>query len=134
MERLKRDLWSKNIPGFGRAKELAPESRFRFFIFDRDSGYNPPRWIRLGKWLAKAQIDWHECEVKSQKSGSYMVAHPLNPLDVLSVNKLILCDYISMPPVSLINNIHLEGDYLAVECKGRSFLLPAEMHFNFESG
>jgi CRISPR-associated protein Csc1 len=131
MEKLKRELWAKNVPGFGRAKELAPESYFRFFIFDQTDRYNPPYWIRLGKWLAKARLSWQECQVRVQRQGSFMVAHPLNPLDVLWVSRLKLCDYINMPPVSLINNAHLEGDYLVVECQGRSFFFPAGMQFNF---
>jgi CRISPR-associated protein Csc1 len=38
----------KNIPSFGRAKEIAPESIFEFFLLST----HPlilPRWIRLGK-------------------------------------------------------------------------------------
>jgi CRISPR-associated protein Csc1 len=133
MEELKRDLWSKNVPGFGRAKELAPESRFRFFILDRDGKYHPPHWIRLGKWLAKTHLNWRECQIKSQSSGSYTVAHPLNPLDVLSTNRLVLCDYVNMPPVSLIHNAHLEGSFFTVEFQEQKLSLPAEMEFNFAS-
>ncbi|HWP47360.1 MAG TPA: type I-D CRISPR-associated protein Cas5/Csc1 [Candidatus Limnocylindrales bacterium] len=131
MEKLKRDLWGKNVPGFGRAKELAPESLFRFFIFDQTDRYKPPPWIRLGKWLAKAHLDWHECRIKSERSGSYVATHPLNPLDVLPMSRLRLCDYINMPPISLINNAHLEGNYLIVEGPGGSFCFPAGMQFNF---
>lgn len=134
MEQLKRDLWSKNVPGFGRAKELAPESRFRFFLFDRDDRCHPPCWIRLGKWLAKARLHWQTCEIKESKRGSYKVVQPLNPLDVLPENRLILCDYVNMPPVSLIHNAFLEGDHFVFERQGRTMALPARMRFNFPSG
>ena len=45
-----------NKPSFGRAKELAPESEFEFFVV----GELPdrlPKWIRLGLWLSNARIE-----------------------------------------------------------------------------
>ncbi|MCP4367196.1 MAG: type I-D CRISPR-associated protein Cas5/Csc1, partial [Deltaproteobacteria bacterium] len=39
----------KNIPNYGRAKELAPESTFLFYVLSEKS-LTLPRWIRLGKW------------------------------------------------------------------------------------
>src|SRR6266568_1355384 len=46
---------SSNQVVFGRAKELAPESSFEFFVL---SGHEItlPSWIRLGKWMAKALV------------------------------------------------------------------------------
>src|SRR5437660_11167538 len=47
---------SSNQVVFGRAKELAPESVFEFFVLS-EIEVELPRWIRLGKWMAKARIE-----------------------------------------------------------------------------
>lgn len=45
----------KNIPSFGRAKEIAPESVFECFII-ANRELELPRWIRLNKWMSKAKV------------------------------------------------------------------------------
>ena len=45
-----------NKPSFGRAKELAPESKFEFYIVG-DLPNRLPKWIRLGLWMSKAYIE-----------------------------------------------------------------------------
>ena len=47
---------SSNQVVFGRAKELAPESTFEFFVLSEHE-VALPRWIRLGKWMAKARVE-----------------------------------------------------------------------------
>jgi CRISPR type I-D-associated protein Csc1 len=47
---------SSNQVVFGRAKELAPESTFEFFVLSEHE-VTLPRWIRLGKWMAKARVE-----------------------------------------------------------------------------
>lgn len=116
-----------NTPTYGRAKEIAPESRFRFFIVSEEPDYRPPRWIRLGKWLSKARIEHASRQASQPKNGEYVVNHPLNPLDVLQSNSVTLCDLLNMPPVSLIHNAHLSGEYIALD----DLCLPARMTFNF---
>ncbi len=111
-----------NKPVYGRAKELAIGSTFEFFVFGTDE---IPRWIRLGKWMSKAEVSiiW-QGDVK-QKHGAYSVNHPLNPLDIPV--ELSVFDLISMPPVSLVNNARLTGDYYEVE----GIQLPANMQYTF---
>src|SRR6266568_2152534 len=46
---------SSNQVVFGRAKELAPESSFAFFVLS-EREVTLPSWIRLGKWMAKALV------------------------------------------------------------------------------
>jgi len=47
---------SSNQVVFGRAKELAPESTFEFIVLS-EREVTLPRWIRLGKWMAKARVE-----------------------------------------------------------------------------
>lgn len=121
-----------NQPTFGRAKELAVESRFRFFIITRDGDYRPPNWIRLGKWMSKARLTCEPINAPPERTGEFEVKHPLNPLDVFSAYTVTLCDLINMPPVSLINNAHTIGEYLVIASAGQAELhLPKRMAFSF---
>lgn len=55
----------KNIPSFGRTKEIAPESKFEFFILTENS-LKLPKWIRLGKWASKAELTMEELPSSQQ--------------------------------------------------------------------
>jgi len=107
--RVKMELSSRNTPSFGRAKELAVGSRFEFALVS-EIPHQLPRWIRLGKWMSKAAVDVVSQEsVDRIFSGEYISAMPLNPFDVQGV--LLTYDLISMPPVSLLDQVRLVGEY-----------------------
>jgi len=116
-----------NVPLYGRAKELAPESTFEFFVFNAEP-VRLPRWIRLGKWMSKAEVEVTWQGEPPQKKGVFIANHPLNPLDVPST--LLAFDIISMPPVSLVNNARLEGTYYEIE----NVRLPTGMSYTFSRG
>ncbi|MEO0936396.1 MAG: type I-D CRISPR-associated protein Cas5/Csc1, partial [Cyanobacteria bacterium J06641_2] len=98
---------------FGRAKELAVGSKYRTYIIAPDD-IKFPHWIRLGKWAAKIKVeiikipDW----AIQNKSGTYICNHPLNPLDLSINTNLLLYNRIVMPPVSLVSQSQLSGEYL----------------------
>lgn len=118
----------KNIPGFGRAKEIAPESTFEFFLLS----IHPialPKWIRLGKWMSKAELTVTELYSPKRSSGNFIYPYPLNPLDVMFSHQVISYDTINMPPVSLIRNVRINGDYYEVD----QLKIPAQMQFRFTS-
>lgn len=122
-----------NTPGFGRAKELAVESRFRFYVITADETYEPPRWIRLGKGMSKAQLICERITASQIRTGEFDVKHPLNPLDVFAAYTVTLCDLINMPPVSLITNSRMKGEYFAVSIQGQSDIcLPRNLAFRFD--
>ena len=113
----------KNIPSFGRAKEIAPESIFEFFVISQNS-LKLPKWIRLGKWMSKAEVKTEPTSVKT-KTGHFTCPYPLNPLDVMFTNQVISYDVINMPPVSLIRNVTLNGEYY------EGLNLPVNMAYRF---
>ena len=113
----------KNIPSFGRAKEIAPESIFEFFVISQNA-LKLPKWIRLGKWMSKAEVKMEQTQVKI-KTGNFTCTYPLNPLDVMFTNKVISYDVINMPPVSLIRNVILNGEYY------EGLNLPVNMAYRF---
>jgi CRISPR-associated protein Csc1 len=107
----------KNYPiNYGRAKELAVGSSYRTYIIAPET-INFPRWIRLGKWAAKIHVEVVKIpdSVLEFKSGEYVCLHPLNPLDLPSDTQMLLYNRIVMPPVSLVSQAQLRGEYLVTK-------------------
>ena len=98
-----------NKPSFGRAKELAPESEFEFFIVGKLPD-KLPKWIRLGLWMSKALIEVKKELSLTPKRGNFTCSHLLNPIDLPISPELY--DLISMPPVSLLQNARFNGEYV----------------------
>ncbi len=111
----------RNYPiNFGRAKELAVGSTYRTYILAQDTAALPDwmqgqdqrrTWIRLGKWAAKIQVLAEPITKLQPGSGIFTCRHPLNPLDLAPSIQLILYNRIVMPPVSLVSQSQLEGEY-----------------------
>ncbi|NMG60328.1 type I-D CRISPR-associated protein Cas5/Csc1 [Geitlerinema sp. P-1104] len=122
----------KNIPSFGRAKEIAPESQFEFFVIS-EQAIQFPQWIRLGKWMSKAKLDVNTLEnVQRHSNQTFTVSYPLNPLDVMFGHEVIQFDTINMPPVSLIRNVKLRGDSYRMSLRDGTVYLPANMTYQFQ--
>ena len=120
----------KNIPSFGRTKEIAPESKFEFFIISEKS-LKLAKWIRLGKWMSKAAVEIVEQkEVKRSPSETdFIFAYLLNPLDVMFTHQVISYDVVNMPPVSLIQNVKMLGRYYEFD----KLKIPACMEYRFRA-
>jgi len=104
---------SKNRVVFGRAKEIAPGSTFEFFIL-ADEKRLLPRWVRLGKWMSKAEIihSWYTVGAENAKledvKRPQLIACPINPLDIAK-SRLSTFDIVVMPPVSILTNVRVTG-------------------------
>lgn len=120
----------KNIPSFGRTKEIAPESQFQFFLISQKP-LKLPKWIRLGKWMSKAEVTVEEITKFKRCEGEFIFPYPLNPLDVMFSHHVITYDVINMPPVSLIRNIKLQGEYYKLEKEFDNLEIPAQMEYRF---
>jgi CRISPR-associated protein Csc1 len=120
----------KNIPSFGRTKEIAPESKFEFFIISEKS-LKLAKWIRLGKWMSKAAVEIVEQkEVKrSPSETNFIFPYLLNPLDVMFCHQVISYDVVNMPPVSLIQNVKMLGRYYEFD----KLKIPACMEYRFRA-
>jgi len=119
---------SSNQVVFGRAKELSPESCFTFFVLsERETRL--PRWIRLGKWMAKARIDIVTQGSAQMKQGSYQATGALNPLDLTGLPET--CNIVAMAPASLITNVSAIGSYyeLSLDEGDTRVRLPAGMSY-----
>jgi CRISPR-associated protein Csc1 len=120
----------KNIPSFGRTKEIAPESKFEFFIIS-EKPLKLAKWIRLGKWMSKAELKIQEQkEVKrSQSETDIIFPYMLNPLDVMFSHQVISYDVVNMPPVSLIQNVKMLGRYYEFD----KLKIPGCMEYRFRA-
>jgi CRISPR-associated protein Csc1 len=120
----------KNIPSFGRTKEIAPESKFEFFIIS-EKPLKLAKWIRLGKWMSKAAVEIVEQkEVKRSPSETdFIFPYLLNPLDVMFSHQVISYDVVNMPPVSLIQNVKMLGRYYEFN----KLKIPACMEYRFRA-
>ncbi|WP_019503801.1 type I-D CRISPR-associated protein Cas5/Csc1 [Pleurocapsa sp. PCC 7319] len=126
---VKMEKTQKNIPSFGRAKEIAAESQFEFFIFSENLLHFPKwKWIRLGKWMSKAQVIFEQLSSIKIQQGLFNCTHPLNSLDVMFTNQVFSYDVINMPPVSLIRNAQIQGQYYQVD---NNLKLPVNMQYRF---
>ena len=131
----------KNIPSFGRNKEIAPESTFEFFLIASQLLKSKlPRWIRLGKWMSKAKVDVLDFQEvrRSPSEKLFIFPPPLNPLDVMFSHQVISYDVINMPPVSLIQNARIRGYYYEFDYnksdkkKPEKLKIPATMQYCFQ--
>lgn len=121
----------KNIPSFGRAKEIAAESVFEFFIISEKS-LTLRRWIRLGKWASKAEVTVEELpKPKRHQEDEFIFSYPLNPLDVMFNHRVLSYDTINMPPVSLIRNVRMRGEFYTFEGLKENLKIPARMQYRF---
>ncbi|BAY20934.1 hypothetical protein NIES2100_06780 [Calothrix sp. NIES-2100] len=120
----------KNIPSFGRAKEIAPESEFEFFLISQKT-LKLPKWIRLGKWMSKAELKVKELPQPKTAEGLFTCKYPLNPLDVMFTNQVISYDVVNMPPVSLIQNVQIRGQYYQFDGL-QEIKIPVRMEYRFK--
>jgi CRISPR-associated protein Csc1 len=121
----------KNIPSFGRAKEIAPESLFEFFVISQRE-LKLPKWIRLGKWMSKAELTVEQLPKPKTAEGIFICKYPLNPLDVMFTNQVISYDVVNMPPVSLIQNVQIRGQYYQFD-GFQEIKIPVLMEYRFKS-
>jgi CRISPR-associated protein Csc1 len=121
---------SKNIPTYGRIREIAPESVFEAYVITSEA-FNSPVWIRLGKWMSKVRVTSQELFEFRLSEGEFIVSYPLNPLDVMFTNQVVSYDTINMPPVSLIRNVRMVGEHYTFEGLKEPLKLPANMEYRF---
>lgn len=122
-----------NKPDYGRAKEISIGSTFSFFIISNKEIEKLPKWIRLGKWMSKAKIEYKVYKNASVKEGKYLSSCAINPLDISSNNRLVNFDLVSMPPSSILNNATINGEYLEFEKENKTTVrLPKDLQYKFK--
>lgn len=123
---------NRNIPTYGRAKEIAVNSQFRFGVLS-PIDLTLPRWIRMGLWLSKAKLEVtavipmrHELQRMTRRVDDY----PLNPSDLSDPNTLRSFDLVSMRPTNLVEHAEIETDeWWVSDISGTKIILPAGLQY-----
>jgi CRISPR-associated protein Csc1 len=124
---------NKNIPTYGRAKEIAVNSQFRFGVLSEDS-LDFPEWIRMGIWMSKARLNVTEIALSKTNAEEKTVSrYPLNPRDLPNNVQLKVFDLVSMRPNNLLENALIEAEswWQGRDPKTENrFYLPVGMYHN----
>lgn len=101
-----------NIPTYGRAKEVAVGSQFRFAVLSEQVRLFP-KWIRMGLWLSKARLHVSPAVTLRGLQGdrtAVLSRYPVNPADLPAEADLRLYDLVSMRPSSLVENAQIAAE------------------------
>jgi len=126
---VKMEQASRNIPTFGRAKEIAVGSVFKFGVIHSED-IRLPRWVRMGLWRSKGLLEILGSNPLTPVSEALQTADlPINPLDAEA--EFQIYDLISMPPSSLVDNAHGKAIWLKAEIANKTLYYPAGMKYTF---
>jgi CRISPR-associated protein Csc1 len=64
--------------------------------------------------MSKASVKLQEIEKMREGNEEFTFAYPLNPLDVMFNHQVLSYDTVNMPPVSLIRNVRVKGNFCEV--------------------
>jgi CRISPR-associated protein Csc1 len=82
--------------------------------------------------MSKAEVSSEELPKPKTTEGIFNCKHPLNPLDVMFTNQVISYDVVNMPPVSLIQNVQMRGEYYDFD-DVKDVKIPKRMEYRFRS-
>src|SRR5262249_19704821 len=102
---------SSNKPIYGRVKALDLGSTLKFYVLSKHE-IVLPRWIRLGKSMAKVLVTIVDRKQVEIKEGPYHAPGALNPLDLVAIPDH--CNMIDMPPAGLLTDVDFTGQYYAI--------------------
>lgn len=118
-----------NRPQIGRIKMLGIGNQARFYVLAQNEIPDPPRYVRLGKWMSKARIDAKRVDFATAEADGVESAGLLNPLDLPSAVEVHTFDLLSVHPVPLMRNAVLSGPLYQLS---DGAWLPRDMRFGVE--
>jgi CRISPR-associated protein Csc1 len=112
-----------NFPQTGRLRMIDRGNSFQTIVF---GDLNLPEYFRLGKFRSKIRLSVvKEVSIQSLPFGNYKCEALLNTADLPSNLEFLAFDLISIPPVSLIQNLSFRGEAWQIE----KFTIPANLKF-----
>lgn len=123
----RRKLGTENRPQVGQIRALGPHTRAVFYLISREA-YQPPAYIRLGKWMSKARV---QCQVVQPLAlvDEGEVRMLLAPADLPPDALILAGDQITVKPTPLMCNVRLRGACYQLD---NQTLLPCAMRFAVE--
>ena len=133
---IKEKVKATNFPQSGRIRMLGLGSRARFFLLDRDhliaQGKGPRLlpYIRLGKFMSKARIEWQE-KITPQliQSSEEKVRGMLNAADIEDPTALIVFSSYNIHPAPILHDVQMSGEFWKAD---NNIVLPVGMHYGVE--
>lgn len=117
----------ENRPQFGRIRALAVNTQAEFFVIS-EAELALPSYIRLGKWMSKAQVTIAPARIVGEQNTA-LVPFLLAPADLAAATQLLAYDLLNVAPTPLIRNSQMVGDCYVLDQKT---MLPKGMRFNLE--
>lgn len=118
-------LGLENRPQHGRIRALSIGNKATFYIVSNEP-YQPPSYIRLGKFMSKARLTVKKCAGQQVTAEQITVPFLLNPADLSASSELIMFDLVPIPPAPLIRNGVITGQFYQID----NTYLPSGMSFN----
>ncbi len=122
-----------NFPQSGRIRMLGLGSRARFYLLDRDhliaEGKGPtlPPYIRLGKFMSKARVEWQKRLTPPQVSlDSAAISGLLNAADLEDTAALLVYSTYNIHPAPVLRDVAMRGQFWQLDAKT---LLPVGMSY-----
>lgn len=115
-----------NRPQQGVIRFLARGNNFISYAFS-EKPIEFPKWIRMGKTMAKTSLSANRLTIKGNETGNYSCAALLNPADLPTGTKAKRFDLIGVRPIPLLRNAVLDGPYFLTE----DGFLPNGLHWRF---
>jgi len=122
-----KDSRPANFPQIGWIKMLSLGNTARFYIL-AENEIVLKKYIRLGKFMSKARIDYTKVNFLISESKNKIINQILNPLDIPETYSIKNFDVYSVNPVSLIDNITLDGVFYSFS----GMALPMGMKFGVD--
>ena len=120
---------AESRPQYGRIRFLAIGNRAVGYVLSREP-VMVPRYIRLGKFMSKAQVAVEEVPVEVVERERAVIPFLLNPADLPPETPLAVFDLVSVPPTPLVRNARLSGRFNRLK---DGTLLPVGMRFGVGS-
>jgi CRISPR-associated protein Csc1 len=129
---VKMESSGRNVPSYGRAKEIAVGSVFEFSVVHPEP-ITMPQWVRMGLWQSKARLTLQTCYSLTllPDKRTEISAVALNPLDVQGDFEVF--DLISMPPSSVVDNARLHTTWWQADTPNGKWFIPTHLHYTFNT-
>lgn len=112
-----------NFPQTGRLRMIERDNRFQTLVLGEG---DLPEYIRIGKFTSKVRVDiLKTVSVMALPPGEYDCHAYLNSADLPPGLDLLSFDLISIPPASLLKNLHFRGTAWQVG----NYIIPANLEF-----
>ena len=119
----------ENRPQHGRIRFLAIGNEADFYIISHEP-YQPPSYIRLGKFMSKAQVTVVAIPHTEVETQAAIIPFLLNPADFGPDIELVTFDLVNVPPTPLVKNGVVNGRCYLLD---NTIYLPMGMRFGVET-